>query len=38
MSTQINGREITLSQAINEGIREEMRRDETVVLLGEDVG
>ena len=30
-------REITLSQAVNEAIAEEMRRDETVVLLGEDV-
>ena len=38
MSMQTNGREITMSQAINEAICEEMRRDETVVLLGEDVG
>ncbi|MCH9852575.1 MAG: alpha-ketoacid dehydrogenase subunit beta [Alphaproteobacteria bacterium] len=30
-------REITLSQAVNEAIAEEMRRDETVWLLGEDV-
>lgn len=30
-------REITLSQAVNEAIAEEMRRDETVFLLGEDV-
>ena len=30
-------RELTLSQAINEAIRLEMRRDETVVILGEDV-
>jgi Pyruvate/2-oxoglutarate dehydrogenase complex, dehydrogenase (E1) component, eukaryotic type, beta subunit len=30
-------REITLSQAVNEAIAEEMRLDETVVLLGEDV-
>ena len=30
-------REITLSQAVNEAIAEEMRRDEAVVLLGEDV-
>ena len=30
-------REITLSQAVNEAIAEEMRRDPTVVLLGEDV-
>ncbi len=38
MSMPINGREISFSQAINEAICEEMRRDETVVLLGEDVG
>ena len=37
MSTPTNGRRITISEAINEAIREEMRRDETVVLLGEDV-
>lgn len=30
-------REITLSQAVNEAIAEEMRRDESVFLLGEDV-
>lgn len=30
-------REITLSQAVNEAIAEEMRRDRTVFLLGEDV-
>ncbi|SFQ96013.1 alpha-ketoacid dehydrogenase subunit beta [Poseidonocella sedimentorum] len=30
-------REITLSQAVNEAIAEEMRRDETVFLIGEDV-
>jgi len=30
-------RQITLSQAVNEAIAEEMRRDETVFLLGEDV-
>ena len=29
--------EITLSQAVNEAIAEEMRRDETVFLIGEDV-
>lgn len=37
MSTPTNGREITFSQGINEAIREEMRRDETVLLIGEDV-
>lgn len=30
-------REITLSKAVNEAIAEEMRRDDTIVLLGEDV-
>ncbi len=30
-------RKITLSQAVNEAIAEEMRRDETVFLMGEDV-
>jgi len=31
-------REITFAQAINEALREEMRRDPTVVVLGEDIG
>ena len=30
-------REITFSQAVNEGIAEEMRRDQSIFLLGEDV-
>ena len=30
-------REITLSKAVNEAISEEMRRDPTVLVLGEDV-
>ena len=30
-------RELTLSQAVNEAIAEEMRRDSKVILLGEDV-
>ena len=30
-------REITLSQAVNEALAEEMRRDETVFIIGEDV-
>ncbi|MFQ5895893.1 MAG: alpha-ketoacid dehydrogenase subunit beta [Nitrospinota bacterium] len=30
-------REITLSQALNEALREEMRRDETIFVAGEDV-
>lgn len=31
-------REITYSQAINEAMSEEMRKDENVILIGEDVG
>ena len=31
-------KEITFAQAINEAISEEMRRDETVFMLGEDIG
>lgn len=31
-------RKITYAEAINEAIREEMRRDEKVILLGEDIG
>ncbi len=34
----IDGQGITLVQAINEALREEMERDPRVVLLGEDVG
>ncbi len=30
-------REITLSRAVNEAIAEEMRRDPSIILLGEDV-
>ncbi|MFA5569912.1 MAG: alpha-ketoacid dehydrogenase subunit beta [Sphaerochaetaceae bacterium] len=31
-------REITFKEAINEAIREEMRRDDSVIFLGEDIG
>ena len=31
-------REISLAEALNEALREEMRRDENVIVLGEDVG
>src|SRR5260370_7816280 len=31
-------RELTYAQAINEGIREEMRREPRMMVLGEDVG
>lgn len=37
MSTPNEEREITFAQAINEALHEEMRRDETVIVLGEDV-
>jgi acetoin:2,6-dichlorophenolindophenol oxidoreductase subunit beta len=37
MSTLIEGREITYAQAINEAMQEEMRRDATVFVIGEDV-
>lgn len=37
MSMQSSGREITMSEAINEAICEEMKRDDSVVLWGEDV-
>lgn len=31
-------RELTYREAIREALREEMRRDESVFLLGEDIG
>ena len=31
-------REITFGEAVKQGIAEEMRRDETVIMLGEDIG
>jgi pyruvate/2-oxoglutarate/acetoin dehydrogenase E1 component len=34
----MNGKKVTYLEAISEAIREEMRRDEAVFLLGEDVG
>ena len=34
---EITEREITFSQAINEALAEEMRRDETVFVIGEEV-
>jgi pyruvate dehydrogenase E1 component beta subunit len=37
VSVPVGERQLTLSQAINEAIRAEMRRDPTVVVLGEDV-
>jgi pyruvate dehydrogenase E1 component beta subunit len=35
---QTTERQLTLAQAINEAIREEMRRDPKIILIGEDVG
>src|ERR1051326_5597701 len=37
MSSPTEGREITFAEAVNEAIREEMRRDESIIVLGEDV-
>jgi acetoin:2,6-dichlorophenolindophenol oxidoreductase subunit beta len=37
MATAAGTRELSFSQAINEAIRQEMRRDPSIVLLGEDV-
>lgn len=36
--TESNGREITYLEAVREAMVDEMRRDETVFLMGEDVG
>ena len=35
--TQVQARSITMTQALNEAMREEMRRDERVFILGEDI-
>ena len=37
MNTQTPIRELTFSQAINEAIRQEMRRDPAIIILGEDI-
>ena len=37
MSTPPDSRELSYAQAINEALREEMRRDSTVMVIGEDV-
>jgi acetoin:2,6-dichlorophenolindophenol oxidoreductase subunit beta len=37
MHSDVPTRELVFNQAINEAIRQEMRRDDTVVVLGEDV-
>ena len=33
----MGSREITLAEAIREGLREEMRKNEEIILLGEDI-
>jgi acetoin:2,6-dichlorophenolindophenol oxidoreductase subunit beta len=38
MSTLLESRELSLGKALNEALREEMDRDERVILMGEDVG
>jgi pyruvate dehydrogenase E1 component beta subunit len=38
MSTDTNTQNLTLVQAVREGLHDEMERDEDVVVLGEDVG
>jgi pyruvate/2-oxoglutarate/acetoin dehydrogenase E1 component len=35
---EAKGRELTMVEALREALREEMRRDERVILLGEDIG
>jgi pyruvate/2-oxoglutarate/acetoin dehydrogenase E1 component len=36
--TAVATRELTMSEALNEALREEMRRDEAVFVIGEDIG
>src|SRR5688500_14835087 len=38
IENRTENRELTFAQAINEALREEMRRDSTVLVIGEDVG
>src|SRR3984957_20275767 len=38
MSTPSSARKLTMVEALREALREEMRRDERVILLGEDIG
>ncbi len=38
MSTPVSHRPLTVVEALREALREEMRRDERVILLGEDIG
>lgn len=34
----MSARELSMAEAINEAIRHEMRRDDQIVLLGQDIG
>jgi pyruvate dehydrogenase E1 component beta subunit len=36
--SKVEGRKLTIVEALREALREEMRRDERVILLGEDIG
>ena len=36
--SKVEGRKLTIVEALREALREEMRRDEHVILLGEDIG
>jgi pyruvate/2-oxoglutarate/acetoin dehydrogenase E1 component len=38
MTEAVATRELTMSEALNEALREEMRRDESVFIIGEDIG
>jgi len=35
---EVEGRKLSIAEALREALREEMRRDERVILLGEDIG
>ena len=37
VQTQVQTRQITMTQALNEAMREEMRRNERVFIMGEDI-
>ena len=36
--TEVEGRKLSIVEALREALQEEMRRDERVILLGEDIG
>jgi pyruvate dehydrogenase E1 component beta subunit len=37
-TAELEGRKLSIAEALREALREEMRRDERVILLGEDIG